>query len=327
MIDAKYVKRTKHSEKELYIYNYTALAQYTQVWNEVTLQCRGLILDNEYNYVSRPFSKFFNYGERADQVLPNESFEVYEKMDGSLGISYWVDDMPYISTRGSFSSEQAEVGTSMLHDKYKSVVSNLNKKYTYLFEIIYPKNRIVVDYGEQHQLVLLAILDIETGKDMPLVDIGFPAVKKIDDIDSIDQLLNSDEENKEGYVIKYKSGLRLKVKFKEYVRLHKIITQISSTTIWESISSGNSIQTIIEEIPDELYNWVTEVHDELRDKYQKIESIAKSEYKEFDTKKETAQHIMKCTYPKILFAILNKRSYDKIIWTMIKPEFERPFDN
>lgn len=327
MIDAKYVKRTKHPRKELYIYNYTALAQYSQVWNEVTLQCRGLILDNDYNYISRPFSKFFNYGERADQLLPDESFEVYEKMDGSLGITYWIDDVPYIATRGSFSSEQTELGTTMLHDKYKSVISNLNKKYTYLFEIIYPKNRIVVDYGAQHQLVLLAIIDTETGKYLPLVDIGFLIVNQMYDISSIDQLLNSEEENKEGYVLKYESGLRIKRKFKEYVRLHKIITQISSTTIWESISSGKSIHDIIEVIPDELYDWVTEVYDDLRAKYEMIESIAKKEYKEFDTRKETAQYIMTCTYPKILFRLLNNSSYEHIIWAMIKPKFERPFDN
>lgn len=38
------------------MYNYTAKAQYDKLWNEVTLQCRGLILDGDGNVVARPFS-------------------------------------------------------------------------------------------------------------------------------------------------------------------------------------------------------------------------------------------------------------------------------
>ncbi len=327
MIEAKYVNCTKHPEKELYIYNYTNSAQYDQVWNEVTLQCRGLILDPEYNYISRPFAKFFNFEERADQVLPDESYEVYEKLDGSLGITYWVDDMPYISTRGSFTSHQAEEATIMLHGKYSHAISRLNRDYTYLFEIIYPQNRIVVDYGSEYQLVLLAIIDTKTGFDLPLKDIGFPIVQEVKDVVHIDELRHKQIENKEGYVVKYKSGLRIKVKFEEYVRLHKIITQISSISIWEIISSGKSIQDIIDVVPDELFQWVTEVHDSLQDRYQNIETVALSEFRELGSRKETAQYIMTCSYPKILFSMLDKKPYNDIIWSMIKPKYESPFNN
>ena len=88
MIDEQYIKVQKHPEEDLYIYNYTAKAQYERVWNEWTLQCRGLIMDADQKVVARPFPKFFNLGEIEGQVLPKESFEVYEKMDGSLGILY-----------------------------------------------------------------------------------------------------------------------------------------------------------------------------------------------------------------------------------------------
>jgi hypothetical protein len=45
MIASGYVKMTKHPEQPLYIYNYMAKAQYEYMWNEVTILCRGLILD------------------------------------------------------------------------------------------------------------------------------------------------------------------------------------------------------------------------------------------------------------------------------------------
>lgn len=107
MVSSGYVRMKKHPERPLYIYNYTAKAQFEYMWNEVTMLCRGLILDENYKIVARPFTKFFNYGEVANEVIPSLPFEVYDKMDGSLGILYWWNDRPYIATRGSFMSEQA----------------------------------------------------------------------------------------------------------------------------------------------------------------------------------------------------------------------------
>jgi RNA ligase len=93
---------------------------------------------------------------------------VYDKLDGSLGILYFYDDKPYIATRGSFTSEQAERANKIFQKKYSHL--HFNKEHTYLFEIIYPENRIVVDYGAKEDLILLAVLDTETGKDLELPD-------------------------------------------------------------------------------------------------------------------------------------------------------------
>lgn len=104
-----------------------------------TKACRGLIVDAENWIVQRPFEKFFS----IEQLEP---FDVYDKLDGSLGILYWVGDEPAIATRGSFISDQAKRGTEFLRAR-KDL--NLDRRYTYLFEIIYPENRVVVNYGDQ----------------------------------------------------------------------------------------------------------------------------------------------------------------------------------
>jgi len=112
MIESKMVRVQRHPYANLWIYNYTEHAQFSRTWNEVTLMCRGLILDENFNIVARPFPKFFNKEELSEGDIPNLPFDVFEKMDGSLGIMYWVDGVPYIATRGSFESEQAlHVGT------------------------------------------------------------------------------------------------------------------------------------------------------------------------------------------------------------------------
>ena len=60
MLEQGYVVFKKHPEADLFIYNYSAKTQYERIWNEITLACRGLILDAEGNFVARPFAKFFN---------------------------------------------------------------------------------------------------------------------------------------------------------------------------------------------------------------------------------------------------------------------------
>ncbi|MBE8726803.1 T4 RnlA family RNA ligase [Flavobacterium hungaricum] len=325
MISKNYVRVNKHPEHDLYIYNYTQNAQFERVWNEITITCRGLILDAELNIVARPFPKFFNLGEIENQVLPNTAFEVYDKMDGSMGILYWIDDVPFIASRGSFSSEQSDKANEMLHGKYKDSWSLLDKSKTYLFEIIYPENRIVLDYGAKEELVLLAVIDTQSGAEFALEDLGFPVVEKYDGIKDISLLKEMELANKEGFIIKYANNFRVKIKFDEYFRLHRIITQVSNLNIWEYLSTKQPFDEILERVPDEFFTWVKLTKADLENKYQTIENQCKMDFKVLESRKETAFYFLECQYPKVLFAMLDQRDYSDIIWKIIRPVFEKPF--
>jgi RNA ligase len=324
-IEEGYICKNQHPTEKLYIYNYTSYAQYDHVWDEETLLCRGLITDFENNIVARPFPKFFNVGQ-VEVKLPNESFDVFEKMDGSLGILYFVNDEPFIATRGSFSSTQAIFANQLLKEKYNDV--SLNKEHTYLFEIIYPDNRIVVDYGEMEDLILLGIIDTQTGQELPLdTSIGFPLVKKYDGISDINELQSMAEDNREGFVIRFENGYRVKVKFEEYVRLHRILTSVNSIDIWEYLQEDIPFKEILDTVPDEFYDWVKKIELTLKTQFSAMENIAKAEYKELASRKETAAYFKTCTHPHILFAMYDRKNYDSIIWKLIKPKFEKPFVN
>ncbi|HTF82349.1 MAG TPA: T4 RnlA family RNA ligase, partial [Cytophagales bacterium] len=312
---------------ELYIYNYTQNAQYESVWNEVTLVCRGLIMDSNNHILARPFPKFFNLGEQPDQPIPDEPFEIFEKLDGSLGILYWIEKKPYLASRGSFTSEQAKKGNQLLTYKYAEALEYLNPAYTYLFEIIYPENRIVVNYGSQESLVLLAIIETATAKELPLVNIGFPIAHKYDGIKDIHLLRTMETHNKEGFVIKFKGGLRYKIKFAEYIRIHKIVTQVSNITVWEYLKDGKSLEYLLERVPDEFYVWVRTTREALLESYSYIERRARAQYKVLGSRKETAEYFMTCDYPAVLFRLLDGRTYDDIIWKLLKPKFSKPFSN
>ena len=88
----------KHPEAELYSVNYTQKVQYDRLWDEITTQTRGLIIDSEGNVVAKPFRKFFNFEEHQPDEIPQLPFEVFEKVDGSLGILFWLNDKPFIGT-------------------------------------------------------------------------------------------------------------------------------------------------------------------------------------------------------------------------------------
>ncbi|MGL4631189.1 MAG: T4 RnlA family RNA ligase [Leadbetterella sp.] len=327
LVEQRYINKQKHPYAELYIYNYSQTTQFEKYWNEITLASRGLILDDRGNIRARPFPKFFNFEELESDQIPNENFEVFEKLDGSLGILYWIDDVPFIATRGSFSSDQAKWASDFLHSKYSHLFTRLNPDYTYLFEIIYPENRVVVDYGETTDLILIGIVETGSGKEIDLPkDLGFPLVKKFDGLNDYQQLKNYDASNFEGFVLKYKSGYRLKVKLEEYVRLHKILTNCSTKVIWEWLSENKSFESLLENVPDEFYDWVKIVKTELESKYREIENECKAVYKEFETKKEAAAYILKQQYPAILFKMADKRKYDHIIWKMIQPPYIKAFN-
>ncbi|KRD12682.1 hypothetical protein ASE21_01905 [Flavobacterium sp. Root901] len=316
MISKNYVRVNKHPEHDLYIYNYTQNAQFERIWNEVTLSCRGLILDGNGNVVARPFAKFFNLGEIENQILPKTTFEVYDKMDGSLGILYWVEDKPFIASRGSFSSEQSDKANEMLHGKYKNSWSFLDKSKTYLFEIIYPENRIVLDYGANEELVLLAIIDTQTGEEFPLENIGFPVVEKYDGINDISLLKELNLTNKEGFIIKYADNFRVKIKFDEYFRLHRIITQVSNLNIWEYLKTNQPFDEILERVPDEFFNWVKQTKKDLENQYEIIENQCKLDFKVLETRKETALYFLTCQYPSVLFGMFDNKDYSETIWRM-----------
>jgi len=215
--------------------------------------------------------------------------------------------------------------TELLQGQYAHLLPSLNREVTYLFEIIYPENRIVVDYGKTEALVLLAMIETQSGNELPLADIGFPMAKRFDGIKDIQALKAMENDEEEGFVIRFSNNYRLKLKFSEYLRLHRVLTQVSTKTIWEYLRTNQSFDEILERVPDEFFEWVKSVVEQLQEKYQQIENQCKSEFEVLETRKETAAYFQTCAFPKILFLMLDNKSYSSEIWKYLKPKYEKPF--
>ena len=321
-----------HPTLDLTIYNYSQKTQYERMWNEETLSCRGLVLDSLGNVVARPFKKFFNLSE-VEGEIPDLPFEVFEKMDGSLGIFFWYNGNPIFASRGSFTSDQSKVGWEILKGMdYK----NLKRGVTYLFEIIYPENRIVVDYGDTEKLVLLGAIETFTGEEIPYSGIGenlerFELVRKWSNKKSISELAKENDLIREGYVLRFSNGYRVKVKFEEYCRLHKIITNVSNIDIWEKLKDGLPLNEILDKVPDEFYGWVKNTENRLREEFQDTlgdsEKILYSIRKKLgdSERKVYAEEIKKNINPGILFNLLDGKNPDQVIWKLVRPKWAKPF--
>jgi hypothetical protein len=342
LIEAGFITCRPHPSEPLLVYDYTARASASATWTAETRLCRGLIADRDGRVVARPFAKFFTLPEHdrgvaLDPVPVGVPFEVQEKMDGSLGILYPTASGPAISTRGTFTSNQARWATEHWRARYGGTA--VAPTTTLLFEIIYPANRIIVDYHGFEGLILLAAIDTTTGADLPLpTDWHGPVVRRYDDVTSLDGLRQSaaaGDTNREGFVARFAApagqpSLRVKLKFSEYERLHQLVTGVSSRTVWERLSRRAGLTDLLDGVPADFAAWVRATADELQGSYAAIErrcrEVLADERIDLSDRRAAAAHFAGSgANTAVLFKMLDGRAYDEIIWRAVRPPHERPF--
>ena len=162
-------------------FKYSLTTVYSGDWDEVTLNARGIVFNEETGeIIARPFKKFFNFQEFSvdgthsalyekvpAEFKPNLEgpFRVMEKADGSLGIMFWTGAQWYVKTGGAFTSDQAIWANKWVTKNMN--VTLLDKSKTYCFEIIYPEDIHPVKYDFEG-LVLLSVLDNQSGEEESL---------------------------------------------------------------------------------------------------------------------------------------------------------------
>lgn len=252
---AGFVRRTTDDDG-LSLFCYAESCTYEKAWDEYTLLARGLILDEkERKVVATPFPKFFNVYEREDSI-PDLPFETFEKLDGSLIIVFYHNGRWKTSTKGSFRSDQAKWAL----EKIKNISHGLREGCTYLFEAIYPQNRIVVHYPYEG-IVLLSVFR-ENGTEKSYVDMELTArtlgvrlakrhlYKSVSDLLATAKSLPATEE---GFVLRFENGYRLKVKGDEYCRIHRIISRVTPLAMWEAMLAKDDLTDIRKQLPEEFW--------------------------------------------------------------------------
>lgn len=273
--------RTTRDGRTLRLFNYTPLTQYKRNWDPVTLIARGLIvcLDDLVTEAA-PLTKFFNLGEPLGEGRTASArsgrFDLYVKMDGSLGVGYRADQRISWATRGSFESPQSVIAQQLWDSKYADKADLFFDRWNHLtpmVEIIHRQTRVVVRY-QFEDLVLLALRDRFTGLEAryELVQevgaaLGMPVVERLDggDIDSVLRRAAELDDNHEGFVAAWAVGsdlsdgaetpefnelYRLKVKGEPYKRLHRVLTGITASYLAECWFDGTQ-ESLLMAMPEE----------------------------------------------------------------------------
>jgi RNA ligase len=367
-LDAGHVSVQTHPVHGYRIFNYTAACQYDRGWNPTTLACRGLIVSADDVVLARPFPKFFNYGEVPLRAIPGRNPElVTHKEDGSLGIIYPTPDGHAVATRGSFTSDQAVWATEWLNRNDPGFTQP--DGVTTLVEIIYPDNRVVVDYAGMEALVLIAAIRVDSGADVPLWEIDWWAGETAPRrpsaaLDDINHVASSDQfAQGEGLVATWlhpdQPAVRVKFKHPEYVRLHRILTNMSARRLWETAAvsdlrnrgctakeigwaTGLSAERVdqmlaqpdlfgplLEKVPDEFYRWVKGQLDGFQEAVGTF--VYDAEAKAWDvhdlSRKQAAEKLKGDPLAGAVFKLLDRRDIYPMAWRSVRPSHELPFQS
>lgn len=205
---------------------------------------------------------------------------------------------------------------------------SLDPKNTYMFELIAPWNRLVLPY-EKEEMILLGFRDTAAGTDVSYAQMtaaaakmGLKAVKFETRPLSEISLEDPKVRDREGFVARYSNGLRVKLKYHQYMLLHKILTGLSVKGIWETLSTNNEPSFV--NVPDEFMEWFRKQRDGLKKAYSEIEEKAKAAFSAVPpqpTRKDYAMAFQKTPeLMPILFMMLDKYPYAEVIWDKIKPK-------
>lgn len=327
----EYVKKglvRSQTYNDMTIYQYTEFTQFESLWNNCTLNARGIVFDDDGVLVQRCMPKFFNHDEpdgiKVEKLMLKEQIGVVqEKLDGSL-IKITKDEKHglVITSKASFESDQAKMAKEIVEENNY----DFKEGWTYHFELIHPDNQIVLSYGDERKLVLLAIIDNKTGKDIDIYsdDLKFEKPK----LYNYETLLDINALNKdglhEGVVVNYGS-YRLKYKTDEYIRLHRIVTDFTPKRVWEALSSGQRIDRM--NIPEEFVKWLDDTEKELLAKYKELAyKVGKTT---IDVQGMTNKEIALSDDEAIkevreyIFAVRSNKDVEAKIWKAIKPKGEK----
>jgi RNA ligase len=294
------------------IFNYR-LASYTDFCQPGALECRGLMFQIEgegYDAIplrmaAMPMEKFFNLYENPFTMdLDLTQIDMIEdKADGSLISTYMNDSSELmLKTKASLASDQAIAAMNWLsnHPEFARELRHLaDYDFTVNMEWVAPDNRIVLGYPEA-ELRVLNIRSMDTGEyvDRTKVDPAiYPEIfdrwtERFETADPVAFVASiPDMQGIEGFVVRLKSGQRVKVKTTWYLALHHTKDNINSPRrLFEAVleEATDDMKTLFHEDPvaiqtiEEMERFVEKTYNHMVDTverfYERNKHLERKEY-------------------------------------------------
>lgn len=340
-----FVENRRHETLPLNILTYSRNTVYGDNWDDVTCKCRGLIADDDGNIISRPFEKFFNIDTSYREEtwlsnLPLTKPQVQEKLDGSLGILYKYKEVVGIASKGSFHSDHAKWATKW-YNEHCTDGGQWPEGYTPVFEMICQEVQThVVRYTTEDQLVLLALINNETGEEASYESLHYWAtLNELNVVDIYDKtlgtVLNEDRPGTEGYVLSWpcegQTPLKIKIKHDSFLTLQKIVHNATPKTILEALIEGREgdVEAWMHTSSDDLNQFVRGWFSRFTSAYGNImvdaSQILINAKMRCTTRKEIAEVFLTEDhkyFAPVCFAMLDGKDFKKTVWKMLKDILE-----
>lgn len=193
-------------------------------------ECRGIIFRGD-KCVCRPFKKFFNVQEPQAATIHWNSAVVLEKVDGSL-MKVWYDEGWHLSTSNTIDAFKAsacglgysfgEIFERCAQMKLDKFCENLNKNFTYLFELTAPEIQVVIPYNDG--IYYLTTVDTKSWKEyisvFPDLKVKYPKEYKLNNLEDCLQIAASMDASEEGFVVRDAYLNRVKIKSAGWLEAH-----------------------------------------------------------------------------------------------------------
>ena len=136
----------------IFVLKYKKKVFYDNLWNEYIEHCRGTIVDADFNLVSYPFKKIYNYGieKEAPVLAPDTRVTAYRKVNGFMVSATWYKGDILVSTTGSTDSPYIQMAKDMmkLHgpmSEWQLAMSNKELEgMTVMFECVDPDDPHII---------------------------------------------------------------------------------------------------------------------------------------------------------------------------------------
>ena len=136
----------------IYVLKYKKTVFFDDLWNEYLEECRGTIVDEDFNIVSRPFTKIYNYGieAKAPVLDPATPVTAYRKVNGFMVAMTWHKGDILVSTTGSTDSDYVAMAKEMMltHMSWADWQLGFTKSdmdgITLMFECVHPRDPHII---------------------------------------------------------------------------------------------------------------------------------------------------------------------------------------
>jgi len=141
-------KEEEFNGDKVFVIKYKNKVFYDNLWTPELQMLRGVVLDKDYNIITNPFIKVFNYQER-DTVIPlHHRVLAVQKINGFMAACSFYKGKLIVSTSGTISSEYADMARKWLepHEVYlKEISTRIGSDYpSFIFEICDPSDPHIV---------------------------------------------------------------------------------------------------------------------------------------------------------------------------------------